>query len=306
MNKARTYNPDRNNLGFSAISKNRGTTLKSKLVSALIALSALFLATYIFTRDAILSLVLDSMIISVYYYQIKYKSEKLKDKPYTELKPPKSDLIQDFDFTEPEHFGFATSETRILKRVDPKTAKEMACKAPHFYIRDYIPKYWGIEDDFSELILWFKNISGLSSKAKRDLIDDFVDKLIDIIVKNSIKPDVVIPIPPSQAYKISEGLKLLAEELSIRLNAENYTGALERIVTVRKSSTSIGLERPKFEEHYESFDVNQIFDLTGKRVLLIDDVYTLGNTSRAAAAKLFEAGAKEIWILTLAKTRELV
>ncbi|MHA1581053.1 MAG: ComF family protein [Candidatus Baldrarchaeia archaeon] len=195
---------------------------------------------------------------------------------------------------------------RVLRKLDSTTAKELAYKAQHFYIGEYIPKRQGKQDDFSKLILWFKDINNLSDKAKRDIVNYFVDELVDITANNLIKPDVVIPVPSSKAYRISEGLKLLAKELSMWLNAKNYTGALERIFTVRKSSTSVSSERPTFEEHYNSFEVNPCFDVAGKKVLLIDDVYTLGNTSRAAAAKLFEAGASEVWILTLAKTKRLV
>ncbi len=173
----------------------------------------------------------------------------------------------------------------------------------HFYIRPYIPKYRRLLDDFSDLIEWFKDLSRYPEKVKRDLIDYFAEKLVKIANKNSIKPDIVIPIPSHRAGKISEGLRLLASELSTRLNAENYTGALVRIIDVRKSSWSSYSERPSFEEHYKSLKV--VRNVSGKTVLLIDDVYTLGNTSRAATKRLFETGAKDVCLFTLARTARI-
>lgn len=39
----------------------------------------------------------------------------------------------------------------------------------------------------------------------------------------------------------------------------------------------------------------------GRRVLLLDDVFTTGATARAAGAAVLEAGAKEVQVLTLAR-----
>ena len=81
------------------------------------------------------------------------------------------------------------------------------------------------------------------------------------------------------------------------------TRILIRTRTVKKSSTSPSGDRPSFDEHYRSMLVDPRYNLEGKKVLLFDDIYTKGNTSRAAATKIFEAGAEEVWILTLGKTK---
>ncbi len=171
---------------------------------------------------------------------------------------------------------------------------------PHFYIGPYVPKYRRVADDFSDLIEWFKSISRYPEKVKRDLVDYFAGELAKIANKNSIRPDAIVPIPSHKAGEISEGLRRLSKELSKRLDAEDYTGALIRTVDVRKSSWSSYQERPSFGEHYDSLKVAG--NVSGKIVLLVDDVYTLGNTSRAAAKRLFEAGAKDVCLFTLAKT----
>jgi pyrimidine operon attenuation protein/uracil phosphoribosyltransferase len=50
-----------------------------------------------------------------------------------------------------------------------------------------------------------------------------------------------------------------------------------------------------------SFAVTRPEEITGKRVLLIDDVFTTGTTLRAATAALKSAGASRVVALTLAR-----
>jgi predicted amidophosphoribosyltransferase len=42
-------------------------------------------------------------------------------------------------------------------------------------------------------------------------------------------------------------------------------------------------------------------EVQGRRLLLIDDVFTTGATVRAAASVLLEAGAMEVQVLTIAR-----
>lgn len=42
---------------------------------------------------------------------------------------------------------------------------------------------------------------------------------------------------------------------------------------------------------------------SGKRILLVDDIYTTGNTARECANALYDAGAEEVLVLTVLKTK---
>lgn len=50
-----------------------------------------------------------------------------------------------------------------------------------------------------------------------------------------------------------------------------------------------------------AFRVSQRADARGQRILLVDDVLTTGATAEACARALFEAGAREVAVLTLAR-----
>ena len=53
----------------------------------------------------------------------------------------------------------------------------------------------------------------------------------------------------------------------------------------------------------KAFSVSSSAAVTGKHVLVIDDIFTTGATVRAAAKTLLDAGAKSVWVATLARAR---
>ncbi|AIG97405.1 putative amidophosphoribosyltransferase [Archaeoglobus fulgidus DSM 8774] len=196
--------------------------------------------------------------------------------------------------------------TQLYEQKTIETIKEKVASAPHYYLGEYIPKKTGLQDDFSSLILMFKNYGSLGYKAKQDLIDEFTAQILLIIAEHKINADIVIPVPSSRAYTINEGLLRLCDQISLILGIECGSAALERIKSVNKSAFASSLVgRPSFKDHYSSMRVNPIYDLRGKKVILLDDVYTTGNTARAAAQRIYEAGAEKVWIITLAKTKEV-
>src|SRR5207244_1887105 len=52
-----------------------------------------------------------------------------------------------------------------------------------------------------------------------------------------------------------------------------------------------------------AFAVRHWDQIRGKRVLLIDDVFTTGATVSACASALKEAGSKEVFVLTMARAK---
>jgi hypoxanthine phosphoribosyltransferase len=52
-----------------------------------------------------------------------------------------------------------------------------------------------------------------------------------------------------------------------------------------------------------AFSVSDPAAVTGKHVLVIDDIFTTGATARAAAQALARAGAASVWVATLARAR---
>ncbi|MDR6121597.1 competence protein ComFC [Bacillus sp. SLBN-46] len=107
--------------------------------------------------------------------------------------------------------------------------------------------------------------------------------------------DVLVPIP-------------LSEE---RLYERGFNQAKALIVesgfSPQELLTRVHSEKQSKKSRSERIHVPQVFriepetDLAGKRVILIDDVYTTGSTLRHAAKLLKDAGAESIQSLTLAR-----
>jgi ComF family protein len=113
--------------------------------------------------------------------------------------------------------------------------------------------------------------------------------------------DLVIPVPLSHKRYKERGynqIALVAHPFSIQMGIMYST----RILIRKKHTLSqVGLsaiERKKNVEGAFWADANL---LTGKSVLLMDDVATTGSTLSAAASALVEAGASRVYALTLAR-----
>lgn len=130
--------------------------------------------------------------------------------------------------------------------------------------------------------------------------------LILIAEENTLPQDVIIPIPLGKRRRNERGYNqaaLLARPLALALNISYRPGALKRI---RETKSQVGLS---FAQRREN--VSGAFEavpklVSGRRVLLVDDVMTTSATLEAAAQALKNAGAADVQGLTLAKTVKFV
>ncbi|MDR4949461.1 ComF family protein [Neobacillus cucumis] len=121
----------------------------------------------------------------------------------------------------------------------------------------------------------------------------FVENFKKKIVTNI--PDLLVPIPLSDERLYERGFNQAAALLTLA----GYSAA--------EILTRIHSEKQSKKSREERIHLTQVFqlvsnsELTGKRVLLIDDIYTTGSTLRHAAKLLKEAGAESIQALTIAR-----
>lgn len=115
--------------------------------------------------------------------------------------------------------------------------------------------------------------------------------------------DLILPVPIHRKRRIERGYNQ-AELLAERISA--LTGIpVRRDLIVRNKKTK-ALKSVNGESRSrslaEAFSVpeekKKLFK--GKRVLLIDDIYTTGSTADAVSSHLLEAGAASVKVLTLA------
>ena len=124
------------------------------------------------------------------------------------------------------------------------------------------------------------------------------------------KIDIIIPVPLhlrrfrargfNQAYLLVKNWKQLAVKLSIDMSEIS----VERNVLVRSRWTEpqTGLGRKKRMKNIKNaFKVSDCSGIAGKKILLVDDVFTTGATTNECAKTLMGNGAKRVDVLTLAR-----
>ena len=115
--------------------------------------------------------------------------------------------------------------------------------------------------------------------------------------------DLIIPVPLHPARERERGFNqaaLLARELArlSHLPLDEHSVA-RRVHTERHRA---GMDsKARRDSVNDAFAVRHRESITGRRVLLIDDVFTTGATVSACAAVLNEAGASEVFVLTIAR-----
>ena len=112
----------------------------------------------------------------------------------------------------------------------------------------------------------------------------------------------IIPVPISKKRKKERGYNqslLIAREISRKANIGLETKCLYKIKNTIEQSKLNKEEREKNAQNVYELKNGQIIE--NKEVLLLDDIYTTGNTVNACCEVLKKANPKKIGVLVLAK-----
>jgi ComF family protein len=114
--------------------------------------------------------------------------------------------------------------------------------------------------------------------------------------------DLVVPVPLHPRRLRERGFNqslLLARQVSKRQSIPLDFTSLQR---VRQTAPQTRLSGPERRKNVRgAFRVTAPESVAGRRVLLVDDVFTTGATIQECTESLLEAGAKEVCVLTLAR-----
>ena len=113
----------------------------------------------------------------------------------------------------------------------------------------------------------------------------------------------IVPVPPRQPLPGMPGLPLL---LARRLGAVLGVPVETPLYIKRRGRPQKELTREqRLQNARGAFGCRPGTDLTGRRVLLIDDIITTGATASACALALLQAGAVEVTAVAIAAAEEL-
>jgi ComF family protein len=121
-----------------------------------------------------------------------------------------------------------------------------------------------------------------------------------------IGPVLVIPVPLRASKRRQRGFNQAESIARVALKSmrekrfQLAAGVLQR---VRPTVSQIGLTRPQRRQNMRgAFNVAHLNKVSGRGILLVDDVMTTGTTVAECARVLRRAGARNVWVATVART----
>jgi len=114
--------------------------------------------------------------------------------------------------------------------------------------------------------------------------------------------DCLIPVPLHENRFMERGYnqsEIIARKISELSNLPMINDGLFRIRETKRQSSLVGLERRTNVKGAFHAAESAVFN---KRIILVDDICTMGETLRACADALHLAGAKEVIAITLCKS----
>jgi ComF family protein len=121
------------------------------------------------------------------------------------------------------------------------------------------------------------------------------------IVKNKITFDTIIPVPLSDKRLKLRGFnqaELLAKDIANNLNVICDSDSLIRTRDTLTQTHLSKLERKdNLKQAFKVADKNKI---KGKKILLVDDIFTTGATSDEISKVLLDNGCKQVVVITFA------
>ena len=166
--------------------------------------------------------------------------------------------------------------------------------------------YGSYDDALRELVhlLKYNGVRPAAAVLGR-LLADAIARLEPVFTQ---KPVLLIPVPLFKGRRHQRGFN--QAELIARNALKILGGPLELrndiLLRSRDTHSQIGLTSHQRRENLRgAFAVAGAEEITGREILLVDDVYTTGTTVTECAKVLRRAGAAQVWVATVARTLKL-
>ena len=136
----------------------------------------------------------------------------------------------------------------------------------------------------------------------KDIGSAFAHIMLDYFEKLKLDIDLIIPVPIHENRLKARGFnqtEILLTEIAKKYNKLVNPELLKRI---KDTPHQTGLGRiNRLENLYMAFEVTNKKKIKNKKILLVDDIYTTGTTLDECARTLYDAGAKSVMSLCLAR-----
>lgn len=131
--------------------------------------------------------------------------------------------------------------------------------------------------------------------------------LASAIAKLQLSHDVlVVPVPLHASKRRQRGFnqaELIAHSALKAMHDKHFQLCTNVLQRIKPTVSQIGLTRHQRQENLRgAFKVAHLNKVSGRDVLLVDDVMTTGTTAAECARVLRRAEAKNVWVATAART----
>ncbi len=146
-------------------------------------------------------------------------------------------------------------------------------------------------------------IHNLKYNNKQYIGECLSEFLVDEYKKNNFDVDFVVPIPLNPKRLKQRGYNqalLLCKKFETELNLNiNTTNLIRTVDTPTQTALTKDERKQNLENAFKVVD-KKLF--RGKKILVVDDVYTTGATMEEASKTLLDCGASEVYCLSVAHT----
>lgn len=146
-------------------------------------------------------------------------------------------------------------------------------------------------------------ILSLKFGRKKYIAETLGAMMADTYIARGMSADIIVPVPMSEKEVKARGFnqaELIAENIGRRLNMP----VLPALVKNRDTKPQKELGGKERAENLKDVFAVIYKQVSGLRILLVDDVFTTGTTANECAKTLLHSRAKEVFVLTAAVTKE--
>lgn len=141
--------------------------------------------------------------------------------------------------------------------------------------------------------------------GKKYIVGTLGAMMSDTFIKNRMDGEIIVFVPMSDSEYKRRGFnqaELLANEVGKRLNIP----VLPALRKIKETSAQKELGGKERRENLKGAFICVFDEIKGRKILLIDDVFTTGATANECASVLLRAKAKEVSVLTAAVTKQKI
>lgn len=113
---------------------------------------------------------------------------------------------------------------------------------------------------------------------------------------------LLVPVPLTSAKRRERGFNQTEEIAKVLSKFFKIPLLFNNLIKIKKTQPQVKLKREEREKNIkDAFKLKNPELIQGKRIFLVDDVFTTGSTMEECARVLKEAGAQEVWGIVVAR-----